>query len=87
LARAYGVPGELERAIRRAPNGNVAALLRVAPKATDIAKLFRVNRAAVFAVVDAFDHHPAEFRQLAEEWLEENHVRRALSRPSTLSSI
>ncbi len=75
LARAYGAPGDLDRAIRRAPSGGVANLLRVAPKATDAATLFRVNRAAVFAVVDAFDHHPTEFRQLAEEWLEENHVR------------
>ncbi len=75
LARAYGARGELERAIRRVPSGGVANLLRVAPKATDAAELFGVDRAAVFAVVDAFDHHPTEFRQLAEEWLEENHVR------------
>jgi len=75
LARAYGARGELDRAIRRAPNGGVANLLRVAPKATDVAKLFGVDRGAVFAVVDAFDHHATEFRRLAEEWLEENHVR------------
>ena len=29
----------------------------------------------MFAVVDAFDHHATEFRQLAEGWLEETHVR------------
>jgi len=75
LARAYGARGELERAIRRAPSGGAADLLRVAPKATDAAKLFGVDGGSVFAVVDAFDHHPTEFRQLAEEWLEENRVR------------
>ena len=74
LARAYGAPGELERAIRHAPSGGVANLLRPTPKATDAAKLFGVDRVAVFAVVDAFDHCPTEFRQLAEEWLEENLV-------------
>ncbi len=75
LALAYGARGDLERAIRRAPSGGVANLLRVAPKATDAAKLFGVDLRAVFAVVDAFDHHPTAFRQLVEEWLEENHGR------------
>jgi hypothetical protein len=75
LARAYGAPGELERAIRRAPSGEVANLLRPAPKATDAANLLGVDLRAVFAVLDAFDHHPREFRHLAEEWLEETEVR------------
>ncbi len=75
LARAYGELGELERAIRRTSSGEVASLLRVAPKATDIAKLLGVDQGAVFAVVDAFDHDPTEFQHLAEEWLEDNLVR------------
>lgn len=75
LARAYGAPGELERAIRRVPSGGVANLLQPAPKATDVANLLGVDRWAVFAVMDAFDHHSTEFRQLAEEWLGETHVR------------
>ena len=51
-----------------------------APAAADAAKLLGVQWTAVAAVVDANDHHTTEFRQLAEEWLEENHVRRGLPR-------
>ncbi len=43
LALAYGARGELERAIRRAPSGGVANLLRVAPKATVAADTDRSN--------------------------------------------
>jgi len=76
LARAYGAPAELERAMRRDPSRRVANLLRLAPAAADAAKLLGVQRTAVAAVVDAFDDHPTtEFRQLAEEWLEQNTVR------------
>ncbi len=75
LARAYGAAGELERAIRRDPSRRVANLLGLAPAAADAAKLLGVQWTAVAAVVDAFDHHTTEFRQLAEEWLEGNHVR------------
>ena len=75
LARAYGAPGELERVMRHDPSRRVASLLGLALAAADAARLLGVQWTAVAAVVDAFDHHPTEFRQLAEEWLEENHVR------------
>ena len=75
LARAYGAAGELVRAIRRDPSRRVPNLLGLALAAADAARLLGVQWTAVAAVVDAFDHHPTEFRQLAEEWLEENHVR------------
>lgn len=75
LARAYGAPGELEQAMRRDPSRRVANLLGLALAATDTAKLLGVHWTAVSAVVDVFDHDTAEFRQLAEEWLEENYLR------------
>ncbi len=75
LARAYGAAGELERAMKRDPSRRVANLLGLALAAADAAKLLGVQWTAVAAVVDAFDHHTTQFRQLAEEWLEENHVR------------
>ncbi len=78
LARAYGAAGELARAMRRDPSRRVANLLGLALAAADAAKLLGVQWTAVAAVVDAFDHHPTEFRQLAEEWVEENQV---LGRP------
>ncbi len=61
--------------MRRDPGRRVANLLGVALAAADAAKLLGVEWTAVAAVVDAFDHDTTEFRQLAEEWLEENHVR------------
>jgi len=75
LARAYGAVGELEQAMKHDPSRRVANLLGLALAAADAAKLLGVEWTAVAAVVDAFDHDTAEFRQLAEEWLEENHVR------------
>ena len=75
LARAYGAVGELEQAMKHDPSRRVANLLGLALAAADAAKLLGVEWTAVAAVVDAFDHDTAEFRQLAEEWLEENHGR------------
>ena len=74
LARAYGAAGELVRAMRRDPSRRVANLLGLTLAAADAAKLLGVQWTAVSAVVDAFDHYTTAFRQLAEEWLEENHV-------------
>jgi len=74
LARAYGAAGELVRAVRRDPSRRVPNLLGLALAAADAAKLIGVQWTAVAAVVHAFDHHTTAFRQLAEEWLEENHV-------------
>jgi hypothetical protein len=51
-----------------------AARLFRPSKAVRVAMLLGVPPGAVVAVVDAFDHESPEFRQLAEEWLEENKV-------------
>ncbi len=75
LARAYGAVGELERAMRLDPSRSVANLLGLSLAAADAARLLGVEWTAVAAVLDAFDDHRTEFRQLAEEWLEENHIR------------
>ncbi len=61
--------------MRHDPSRRVANLLDLAPAAADAAKLLGVQWTAVAAVVDACDHHTTDFRQLAEEWLEEHHVR------------
>jgi hypothetical protein len=74
LARAYGAVGDLKRAMRRDPRRRVANLLGLSLTATEAAKLLGVQCTAVAAVVHAFDHHTTQFRQLAEEWLEENHI-------------
>jgi hypothetical protein len=80
VALAYGPRGELERAIADSTRG-LARLLRP-PKAVLVAKLLNVPPGALIALVDAFDHNTVEFRQLAEEWLEENRTRRPLGDPS-----
>ncbi|MGH7538534.1 MAG: hypothetical protein ACREMF_07870 [Gemmatimonadales bacterium] len=72
LARAYGARGELEGAIDDGLRG--AAKLLKPPRALKVAKLLGVPPFAVVAVVDAFDHDTAEFRRLAEEWLELNRI-------------
>jgi hypothetical protein len=69
VALAYGARGELERAVADATRG-LARLLKP-PKAGLVAKLLDVPPGALIALVDAFDHNTAEFRQLAEEWLED----------------
>ena len=74
LARAYGAAGELVRVVRRDPSRRVPNLLGLALAAADAAKVIGVQRTAIAAVVHAFDHHTTAFRQLAEEWLEENHL-------------
>ena len=68
-------PPSVSTAVQRGSHSGIrAGSLRRAKMRSIRARTWSMST-AVAAVVDAFDHHTTEFRQLAEEWLEEDHVR------------